>query len=264
MARILSDNEALSSWIKKEITLESTLQQGAHNKAARRVQEWLNLSGYGLAVDGQFGPVTAECVKQFQTNAGLNPSGVVDEATYAALVTPLVNVLTPITPDGHTLASLSIAYANQHLAEHPLEVGGNNRGPWVRLYANGNEGNDWPWCAFFVTFAIKQAAETLQISPPIQGSGSCDSLAAQAKQANLFVSEASLKNGAANVSEMSNGAIFLVRRTSTDWTHAGFVTEFGDEIFHTVEGNTNDEGSREGYEVCARTRGYGSKDFIML
>ena len=55
-----------------------------------------------------------------------------------------------------------------------------------------------------------------------------------------------------------------VRRTSTDWTHTGLVTAFGDELFHTVEGNTNDEGSREGYEVCARMRGYGSKDFIML
>jgi hypothetical protein len=37
-----------------------------------------------------------------------------------------------------------------------------------------------------------------------------------------------------------------------------------EEVFETIEGNTNDEGSREGYEVCHRVRGYGSKDFILV
>ena len=36
--------------------------------------------------------------------------------------------------------------------------------------------------------------------------------------------------------------------------HTGFVENVvGDEI-HTIEGNTNDEGLREGYEVCRRVR----------
>jgi hypothetical protein len=32
----------------------------------------------------------------------------------------------------------------------------------------------------------------------------------------------------------------------------------------TIEGNTNDEGSREGHEVCARTRGYDGEDFVLI
>ena len=32
----------------------------------------------------------------------------------------------------------------------------------------------------------------------------------------------------------------------------------------TIEGNTNDTGSREGVEVCARTRSYAGKDFIIV
>ncbi len=36
------------------------------------------------------------------------------------------------------------------------------------------------------------------------------------------------------------------------------------DVFHTIEGNTNDDGSRNGYEVCARRRGYGKKDFVLL
>ena len=36
--------------------------------------------------------------------------------------------------------------------------------------------------------------------------------------------------------------------------HTGIVESVGDQIVHTIEGNTNDDGSREGYEVCRRTR----------
>lgn len=52
--------------------------------------------------------------------------------------------------------------------------------------------------------------------------------------------------------------------TGTDWTHTGFVTMFNKDFFDTIEGNTNDDGNREGYEVCARTRGYKNEDFIKL
>jgi peptidoglycan hydrolase-like protein with peptidoglycan-binding domain len=36
------------------------------------------------------------------------------------------------------------------------------------------------------------------------------------------------------------------------------------ETFRTIEGNTNDDGVREGYEVCARTRNYKKRDFVAL
>ena len=60
------------------------------------------------------------------------------------------------------------------------------------------------------------------------------------------------------------GSIFLVRRTPTDWTHTGLVTDAVPVAFDTIEGNTNDDGDREGFEVCSRSRGYASKDFITL
>ncbi len=40
--------------------------------------------------------------------------------------------------------------------------------------------------------------------------------------------------------------------------HTGFVESVDGNNIHTIEGNTNDEGSREGYEVCRRTRATGS------
>ena len=139
-----------------------------------------------------------------------------------------------------------------------------NCGPWVRLYMKGNEGPQWPWCAGFDSFVLKQASQTLQQSTPIEDSFSCDSLAAQPKGAGILVTESELDQGITNREDWPVASIFLVRRTSTDWTHAGFVIEFDQETFDTIEGNTNDEGSREGYEVCVRSRGYGKKDFIIL
>jgi len=58
--------------------------------------------------------------------------------------------------------------------------------------------------------------------------------------------------------------MFLVRRTSTDWTNTGFAFGYDGGTIQTIEGNTNDEGSREGYEVCRRTRGRGRMDFVTL
>jgi len=36
--------------------------------------------------------------------------------------------------------------------------------------------------------------------------------------------------------------------------HTGFVESVEGDKIHTIEGNTNDTGSREGYEVCRRIR----------
>ncbi len=47
-------------------------------------------------------------------------------------------------------------------------------------------------------------------------------------------------------------------------TRHGIVLRAAEEVFETIEGNTNDEGSREGYEVCQRVRGYPGKDFIVF
>ena len=43
-------------------------------------------------------------------------------------------------------------------------------------------------------------------------------------------------------------------------THTGLITEVHDGYFITIEGNTNDEGSREGYEVCQRRRDYNRQN----
>ena len=264
MSLLLNDTEPLASWIQKEIDLGKTVKSGAHGQAVTRIQEWLNLHGFGLAIDSDFGPVTKRTVQAFQEKCGLSVTGIVNPKTFQALVDPLRQALTPLEAGRHTLDSLVWKYANAHLTQNPREIGGQNCGPWVRLYMKGHEGADWPWCAGFVSFVLKQAAETLQMSEPIKGSFSCDTLAAQAKNAGLFVKGSDLARSVTTVDELSKTCIFLIRRTDTDWIHTGFATGFDEAVFDTIEGNTNDEGNREGYEVCPRSRGYADKDFVLL
>jgi len=88
----------------------------------------------------------------------------------------------------------------------------------------------------------------------------CDSLAASAKDVGIFL------DGRSGVSpgQLSPGSLFLVRRTPLDWVHTGLVLSIAPSAFETIEGNTNDSGDREGYEVCRRTRGYDGKDFVVI
>jgi hypothetical protein len=94
----------------------------------------------------------------------------------------------------------------------------------------------------------------------LKTSVSCDILAANAKEKGIFLNESEIEDKA----QITKGSFFLNRRTPTDWVHTGIVMRTEDEVFHTIEGNTNDEGSREGYEVCKRIRGYKKKDFVVL
>ena len=108
------------------------------------------------------------------------------------------------------------------------------------------------------------------LKAPIDGSVSCDVLAAQGEAAGLFVTGKDLERGNASVSDLGACSLFLRRRTATDWTHTGFVVNLtqsrGETVFTTIEGNTNDEGSREGFEACRRTRALkaGNYDFVRL
>lgn len=247
----------LAAWIREEVDFPGTLARGTRGRKAAMVQEWLSLHGISLVIDSDYGGITEGCVRRFQSREGLNVTGEVDEETFAAFVAPMRNVLKPLDSVPATFSATVAAFAAQHLAIHPIEIGGQNCGPWVRMYMQGNQGRDWPWCAGFTTFLMKQAAEALDVPMPIKGSFSCDSLAAQAKAAGLFLTESS-----ARPEKLDPGALFLVRRTSTDWTHVGMVLEAEAGSFATIEGNTNDDGHREGFEVCRRFRGYGSKDFI--
>lgn len=63
-----------------------TVRQGDHGAAVKAWQHGLNArGGYGLAVDGSFGPATHHVVVHFQRRRGLTVDGIAGPATWRAL-----------------------------------------------------------------------------------------------------------------------------------------------------------------------------------
>jgi len=128
----------------------------------------------------------------------------------------------------------------------------------------GNEGKQWAWCAGFVSTVIRQASGA---SDPLEwiakDTFSCDRMAEDAEKAGQLLR-------AVKPSEIHDvvqpGDFFLVvsSKNNRDWRHVGIVVDIDDSgaVITTIEGNTNDEGSREGYEVALRHRAVGKLDFI--
>jgi len=252
------------SWVTRELTLDREYKRGDKGGKVRGIQEWLSLQGQSVSIDGAFGPATEAAVRKFQAGGGIAGSGTVDNATFAALAAPLAAAVAPIASAGKTLNDMILTYANQHLARHPLEAGGQNCGPWVRVYMAGNQGTDWPWCSGFACFILRQAADALGKPMPIKRTFSCDVLASQAMAAGIFISGRDITKGKVRKEEIPPGSLFINRRTDNDWNHTGIAIAFHDDHFETIEGNTNDAGDREGYEVCRRIRGYEGKDFVKI
>ncbi len=254
-------NPSQSAPAQAELSYPGPLAKGFRGPGVKRVQEWLSLHGFGTAVDSEFGSATAQALTAFQNSVGLPATGTLEQTTWNRLVAPMMKALNDGTAS--ELPSRAQQVAAQHLAAKAREVGGDNCGPWVRLYTGGHEGAEWKWCAGFVTFVLKQATLELQMPMPVPGSLSCDSLAAQGANNGLLIHGAQLEAGK-SWSTVGPSFIFLVRRTDTDWSHTGFGFGGTPDHFDTIEGNTNDDGSANGYEVAGRVRSAQGKDFIVV
>jgi peptidoglycan hydrolase-like protein with peptidoglycan-binding domain len=241
------------------LTLDRTFKAGMGGPTARLIQGWLTLNGFAVALDGELGPASQQAISAFQRAKRLPVTGTVDQATYDRLTAPMQAALAPISPRGKSIGKLVVSYAKQQLAQSPRELG-DNQGPWVSLYTKGDVGN--PWCAGFATFCLEQACTTLGVPLPIPYTLGCDFMADCARQADLFLDS---PRGAAR-RKITPGSFFLRRDTTgrLEYAHTGIVVDAESDFFHSIEGNTNDDGSAEGYEVCARTRGYPGMDFVLI
>lgn len=252
------------TWVRKELRLAHPLERSATGIAVRRVQEWLTLNGIAVVVDGRFGPATAYAVGRFQGRRGLPKTGIVDEPTFETLTKPLYRALAPPRTVSSEISSGVAAAARQHFRERPREVGGANRGPWVRVYMDGADGAGCLWCAGFVSFLVRQAAWHAGVPLPMQPTFSCDVIARDAQTEGRFIAESEIAADPATLDDLPRGSLFVQRRSADDWNHVGIVAAAVDEIIETIEGNTNEGGSREGHEVCRRIRNLEGKDFVTL
>jgi hypothetical protein len=245
------------------------LRRGDKNEGVRYVQELLALFGLNTTIDGEFGPATEALVKGLQVEHGVIPDGIVtpEMVAFAEKAVGLTDAQNP--PDfvlAPTLGETMARLAKWHARFHPREVGGDNRGPWVRLYMSDTE--NLPWCAGFATYIMKQACRAGNFRQPIVGGWSCTKNAEQAMAAGILHTGEGLGDMPIPV-----GSMFVRRKRDHNkvfipgaWEHTGIVVEddIKNGVVKTIEGNTNDGGSREGIEVCMHTLQRDNRDYIFI
>lgn len=142
------------------------------------------------------------------------------------------------------LAAKALDLAKGWIGQHE-EPKGSNRSPFIDaiLHAVGQPPGQ-PWCAAFVYHCFAQAALALGVPNPLPATASCSVLYAWAREHGKLVSVPQA------------GDIFLVRGGPHGHRHTGLVAAVPNN-WHapTVEGNSNDDGSAEGWEVVARRPG---------
>lgn len=115
-----------------------------------------------------------------------------------------------------------------------------NAGPAVEKYLKSvGLGKGYAWCMAFVYWCTKESATQLGLLNPL--SRTAGVLDMCNKEKDLVVTDP------------QPGDIFIMD-FGKGQGHTGIVEKVEKNLIHTIEGNTNDEGSREGYEVCRRQR----------
>lgn len=252
--------------IARELAYPGLLRQGANTEVfgVKRVQEWLRIHGFAAPLDSVFGASTADQLKAFQASQGRPTSGELDEQTWDLLTAPMRKALVKIENAGSmSLDDLAITIAKQHLAQKPVEVGGNNLGPWVRLYMAGDDGKEQLWCAGFVCFVVAQACRELKIDMPFKRRVGVPLLVDDARASGRLVNAAELKTPSERRAKLKPGYIFAVRNGAS-FSHTGFVLGLNDATFDTVEGNTGAEGGNDGANARQGSRPFAGNDFIRL
>jgi hypothetical protein len=137
------------------------------------------------------------------------------------------------------LATTTISTAITQLGVKEIPKG-SNAGPEVEIYLKSvGLGKGYAWCMAFVYWVVNQAAIKTAIKNPLKKTaGVLD----QYNSRPLLVNKVP-----------QPGDIFIMD-FGKGTGHTGIVERVVGTKIHTIEGNTNDEGSREGYEVCRRKR----------
>lgn len=144
---------------------------------------------------------------------------------------------------------LSIARSQMGFAEIPH---GSNWGKHVKKYLN-SVGINFPaaWCMAFVYWVFEEAAKEAALKNELVKTGGV--LHQWNNVSKKYKSKMPLRGGVF-IMDFGKGT-----------GHTGIIEKVDGDYIHTIEGNTNDEGSREGYEVARRKRKISScKGFINI
>ncbi|MFC1457157.1 peptidoglycan-binding protein [Microvirga arabica] len=237
----------------------------------RTLQQRLVYFGFDPGIiDGDFGEVTERAVMLFQARSAdlsgepLEIDGVVGPSTWGALFGPLSVRGQEKGPDilkapASVLSEAVLAIAAREIGvrEFPL---GSNRGPRVDQYVTAaglTPAGRHAWCMCFVYWCFEQAARQIGMPNPCPKKASvhmawqaCQNAVTNGRH-DLTVVRA--RDAHRDPSKVRPGMVFFID-TGGGTGHVGLVDSHHNGALETIEGNTNDNGSREGVGVFRRSR----------
>jgi hypothetical protein len=161
-----------------------------------------------------------------------------------------------------SISELALQYAISQLGQCEAPKG-SNKGPMVDKYLESvGLKPGYAWCQGFVRWCYEQAANELKVKNPVvltAGVRDCWNKTPQsAKRMSVEIIRRPELIMPGNQGIMftggTRGHTFLIEKVDAS-TGAVYV--------HTIEGNSNDDGSREGYEVVRHVRPIGSMNGII-
>lgn len=139
------------------------------------------------------------------------------------------------------LAQKTLELAAQSVGVHEESP---NYGKWIRVYLNFvGIYEPAPWCCAWLIFKVHQAARALGVKSKLPKTASCQALRNWAGKRGLI----------RNIPQA--GDIGLVWHPELKrYAHVFFVESVDGRMIHTIEGNSNTDGSREGKAVVRNRR----------
>jgi peptidoglycan hydrolase-like protein with peptidoglycan-binding domain len=215
-----------------------------------------------IEVDGDFGNQTVAAVKVFQSrNTDATGNVLVIDGTLGPIswqtLFGIATVPQAVEPPNDGLASvLAIANAEVGVQEVPLN---SNMGPRVEEFlASVNLGGGYAWCAAFVYWCFNKAAAAKNKPNPLVCTGGV------LKSWNLSAGKKITAAEAINNPKLLKPGQIFIMSYGGGLGHTGIIESVNGGFINTIEGNTNNQSSREGSGVYKRTRKINSinKGFI--
>lgn len=229
-------------------TPRALIRKGHTGALVTELQAILNELDYAVPVTGTFDTKTEQAIRDFQGShldkhqQPLTVDGVVGQLTWWALENPRPNVvsgaiayheLPPVEQGESPMGRAALRFAISELKAGAGEVGGNNKGPWVRKYMEpAGLPDGYPWCAAFVSWCFLRAVGGNRRDMPFNYSAGARNIFNQLKSKGWSFTGESGK-------QPKPGDIVCWWRTSlaSGNGHIGIVHHCRDGFLYTIEGN---------------------------
>jgi len=225
-----------------------TLREGDTGSDVEALQRKLVERGYPVGVDGDFSANTSAAVRAFQSqNLDSNGAPLVFDGTVGPLTwwslrnsKPFAQTIASVDftrlPEasfgGSALGRATLQVAIDELKAGAGEIGGDNRGPFVKKYLPAGVPEGSSWCASFVSWCAQQASARTGVAMPFKYSAGARAILAD------FTTKGWGKAPETAYEPKPGDLVFWWRVRFDAWQgHVGFVHHVKDGQLYTIEGN---------------------------